>query len=89
VLATAATLHSPRYLALKERYLADRPIYEDPCLGLVPLIEQESSGSQVVAAKLHTILDPMLEDGLDTLVYPLPDDQGRHPGGLWTGRYYH
>ena len=68
VLATAATLNSPRYLALKERYLADRPIYEDPCLGLVPLIEQESSGSQVLAAKLHTILDPMLEDGLDTLV---------------------
>lgn len=68
VLATAATLSSPRYLTLKERYLADRPIYENPCIGLVPLIEQEKPGSPVLAARLHDILDPMLEDGLDTLV---------------------
>jgi len=68
VLATAATLNSTRYLALKERYLADRPIYENPCIGLVPLIEQERPGSQLLAKKLHDILDPMLADGLDTLV---------------------
>lgn len=68
VLATAATLNSPRYLDLKERYLADRPIYEDACVGLVPLIEAHAGGSAVIAQKLHSILDPMLADGLDTLV---------------------
>ena len=39
VMATAVTLRSPRYLALKDRYLAGRPVWENPCIGLVPLIE--------------------------------------------------
>jgi glutamate racemase len=68
VLATYATLHSPRYLALKARYLADRPVFENPCIGLVPLIESEAPGSNKLREKLHDILDPMLSEGLDTLV---------------------
>jgi glutamate racemase len=68
VLATAATLKSPRYLALRRRYLADRPVHENPCVGLVPLIESEVPGSPALLAKLHDILDPMLADNIDALV---------------------
>ena len=68
VLATYATLNSDRYLALKARYLADRPVFENPCIGLVPLIEGELPGSNKLRDKLHDILDPMLAEGLDTLV---------------------
>jgi glutamate racemase len=80
VLATAATLNSPRYLALKARYLADRPVFENPCIGLVPLIESEAPGSTRLQEKLQAILDPMLIKGLDTLVlgcthYPMGKDE--------------
>ncbi|MTB52257.1 glutamate racemase [Lewinella sp. W8] len=68
VLATRATLTSPRYLALRERYLADRPVWENPCIGLVPIIEAEAPGSPVLSKKLRQILDPMLAGGIDTLV---------------------
>ncbi|MFK8160900.1 MAG: glutamate racemase [Lewinella sp.] len=68
VLATYATLNSPRYQKLKVRYLTDRPVFENPCIGLVPLIENEVSGSAKLRKKLHDILDPMLTEGLDTLV---------------------
>lgn len=79
VLATTATLNSGRYLALKERYLAERPVFEDACVGLVPLIEANGPGSPEVTNKLRTILKPMLAGGIDTLVlgcthYPLVMD---------------
>ena len=68
VLATAATLKSPRYLALRHQYLADRPVHENPCIGLVPLIESEVPGSPALRTKLHAILGPMLADNIDALV---------------------
>ncbi|MBC6992633.1 glutamate racemase [Neolewinella lacunae] len=68
VLATAATLASPRYHALRARYLPERPVLEDPCLGLVPLIEREAPGSLLLRDKLESILAPMLAAGIDTLV---------------------
>lgn len=68
VLATAATLRSSRYLKLRDKHLAGKPIFEDACIGLVPLIETEPSGSPLLKAKLQQILDPMLENGIDTLV---------------------
>jgi len=68
VLATAATLNSDRYLALKARYLADRPVLEDPCVGLVPVIEAEAPGSPLLRETLGRILEPMLAEGIDTLV---------------------
>lgn len=79
VLATAATLQSGRYLALRNKYLAGRLVYEDACVGLVPLIETEPSGSPRLKAKLRQILEPMLEGGVDTLVlgcthYPMVKD---------------
>lgn len=68
VLATAATLSSPRYLALKDKFLNDKLVMEDPCSGLVPIIEAEAPGSPRLRTKLRNILQPMLERGIDTLV---------------------
>lgn len=68
VLATRATLQSARYLQLKAKYLAGRRVLEDPCVGLVPLIESETPGSVPLRAKLHDILDPMREAGVTALV---------------------
>ncbi|MFT7120701.1 MAG: glutamate racemase [Neolewinella sp.] len=68
VIATATTLRSPRYLALRERYMASRPVREDACVGLVPLIEAEVPGSPLLTNKLKTILEPMLADKVDALV---------------------
>lgn len=68
VLATKATLNSTRYQQLKTKYLHGRSVHEDPCVGLVPLIESEASGSPVLRSKLHEILDPMLEVGVTALV---------------------
>jgi len=68
VLATAATLESPRYLELRRRYLSGWPVHENACVGLVPLIENEPPGSPVLRRKLHDILDSMLADGIDALV---------------------
>lgn len=76
VLATAATLKSKRYQDLRQRYLANRPVHENPCLGLVSLIEAEGSGSPTIRAHLQPILAPMLADKVEALVlgcthYPL------------------
>ena len=74
VMATAVTLRSARYLDLKARYLSDRPVWEDPCVGLVPLIEAYGTGSSEVRSYLKNLLAPAGE--LDILVlgcthYPL------------------
>ncbi len=76
VLATAATLNSSRYAALRARYLGSRPVHQNPCPGLVPLIEAEGAGSPAVRAYLEPILAPMLADKIEALVlgcthYPL------------------
>jgi glutamate racemase len=68
VMATTATLHSPRYQALRRKYLADRPVHENACVGLVPLIETEEPGSPLLIEKLQSILAPMLADNIDALV---------------------
>lgn len=76
VLATAATLGSRRYLDLRDKHLGGKPVFEDACAGLVPLIESEASGSLLLTKRLEEILRPMLNNGVDTLVlgcthYPL------------------
>ncbi len=68
VLATAATLKSGRYLALRDEHLKGKPLFEDACVGLVPLIEAEPAGSPPLRAKLREILTPMLAGGIDALV---------------------
>lgn len=79
VLATRATLDSDRYRILRDEYFGDRPVLENPCTGLVPLIEAEGPGGPTLRKKLAEILVPMLREGIDTLVlgcthYPLVKD---------------
>ncbi|MEM9928545.1 MAG: aspartate/glutamate racemase family protein, partial [Bacteroidota bacterium] len=76
VLATAATLNSKRYQNLRQRYLPNRPVLEDPCRGLVSLIEERGASTPAVRAHLKPILAPMLAAEVDALVlgcthYPL------------------
>ena len=75
VLATEATLRSDRYRELRARYLTDRPVWENPCRGLVPLIEADSPE---LDAYLVDLLAPAQH--IDTLVlgcthYPLVQEQ--------------
>lgn len=76
VLATALTLGSERYQHLVSRYAQEVTVYEDPCLGLVPLIEAGEWHTRGTHQLLETILAPMLAENIDTLVlgcthYPL------------------
>ncbi|MCA9962102.1 MAG: glutamate racemase [Anaerolineales bacterium] len=68
VLATAGTFESPRYASLMQRYAQNIEVLEDPCLGLVGLIEAGNVAGKETAVLLHTILSPMLAAGVDTLV---------------------
>lgn len=76
VLATQGTFASERYASLMARYAADIKVIEDPCRGLVELIESGLLGGPPVLEFLQPIISPMVEAGMDTLVlgcthYPL------------------
>jgi glutamate racemase len=76
VLATPATFASPRYSSLMTRFAEGVLVFEDPCVGLVDLIEKGCLECTETADLLGDILQPMLEAGVDTLVlgcthYPL------------------
>lgn len=68
VLATPFTFESPRYADLMARFAQDIIVYEDPCLGLVNLIEAGHIHSSSTEQLLRPILTPMLDAGVDTLV---------------------
>ncbi len=68
VLATAGTFGSQRYADLMRRFASQVVVYEDACLGLVELIEAGRLGSGEVEAYLRPILQPMLAQGVDTIV---------------------
>ncbi len=68
VLATRATFSSPRYADLMQRYGYEVDILEDPCLGLVELIEVGAVEAAVTEELLRGILQPMLDKGADTFV---------------------
>ena len=76
VMATRATLSSTRYQKLREEYFGNRPLLEDDCAGLVPLIEREGTGGTGLRRRLEEILEPMRAARITTLVlgcthYPL------------------
>ncbi|MCO5203930.1 MAG: glutamate racemase [Anaerolineae bacterium] len=86
VLATQGTFGSPRYARLMASYANGVTVYENPCLGLVELIEAGESDSAETEALLKTILLPMLAKGVDTLVlgcthYPFAIDAMRRVVG--------
>jgi glutamate racemase len=68
VLATQATINSERYASLMHRYAAGVEVFENPCIGLVPLIEAGRFNHPDTQAMLENIVRPMLERGVDTLV---------------------
>ena len=68
VLATEGTFGSDRYADLMRRFAADVVVFENPCIGLVELIEAGGGNSAEVEALLRPILEPMLADNIDTLV---------------------
>lgn len=68
VLATPSTLNSNRYAALMARFAADIEVHEDPCAGLVQLIEAGALDAPETRRLLKRVVDPMLADGVDTLV---------------------
>lgn len=68
VLATASTIKSERYGRLMHDYASDIQVWENPCVGLVPLIEQGNLQSEDIRQQLGDILTPMLAEGVDTLV---------------------
>jgi glutamate racemase len=76
VLATPATFASPRYSSLMIRFAEEVIVFEDPCVGLVGLIEQGRLEAEETAGLLDRIIRPMLQDDVDTFVlgcthYPL------------------
>lgn len=68
VLATAGTFESQRYADLMARYASDVRLYQDPCRGLVPLIEAGQLDGRETEDLLRGCLTPMLAAGVDTIV---------------------
>lgn len=68
VLARPGTFASSRYLRLTQQYAQKIRVLEDPCLGLVELIEQGEMAGDKTAVLLQRIVQPMLAAGADTIV---------------------
>ncbi len=68
VLATAGTFKSQRYEALMARFARGVQVFEDPCRGLVDLIEMGQMDGEETERLLRAFVMPMLAEGVDTLV---------------------
>ena len=68
VLATAGTFESQRYEALMARYAQGVDVFENPCLGLVDLIEAGHLDGAETETLLRSCVAPMLAQNVDTLV---------------------
>lgn len=68
VMATAGTIGSEKYAELLGQFGRDIEVIEDPCEGLVALIESGDFSSVRLSAKLASIVQPMLLQEVDTLV---------------------
>lgn len=68
VLATVGTLESERYANLMARFGQQITVYEDPCAGLVDLIEAGKTDTAETKLFLRRIVQPMVDKGVDTLV---------------------
>lgn len=68
VLATAGTFESQRYEALMARFGQGVDVFENPCLGLVDLIEAGHLDGAETEGLLRACVTPMLAQGIDTLV---------------------
>ncbi len=68
VLATTGTFESQRYEALMARFAQGVAVFENPCRGLVDLIESGNLDGAETETLLRTCVTPMLAEGIDTLV---------------------
>lgn len=68
VLATTGTFESQRYDNLMTRFAGNVTVLEDPCLGLVELVEAGAINTPDTRTLLQRCLAPMLATGVDTLV---------------------
>ncbi len=68
VLATRTTFQSTRYHSLLRRFAQSYQCFEDPCIGLVELVEAGRWSDPETEALLRSIIQPMLSKGVDTLV---------------------
>jgi glutamate racemase len=68
VLATTGTFESQRYESLMARFAQGVDVFEDPCRGLVELIEAGNLNGSITESLLQGCVSPMLAQGVDTLV---------------------
>jgi glutamate racemase len=68
VLATPATFQGALYASVVERFAQGVKVMQDTCPGLVTQIEAGSLDSPITEAILRKALEPMLEEGIDTVV---------------------
>ncbi len=68
VLATYATFQGEVYASVVERFAKGVTLLQDPCIGLVSLIEKGELKSLETRKLLEKILNPMLEKNIDTVV---------------------
>ncbi|MCK5921864.1 MAG: glutamate racemase, partial [Methylococcales bacterium] len=68
VLATLSTFKSQRYADLMQRFANEIQVWEDPCRGLVELIENGRFATPDTKYLLKQVLRPMLTAAVDTFV---------------------
>lgn len=68
VLATTGTLKSAKFAALLDRFASDVRVITQPCPGLVECIEAGELESPGTRALLAGFVQPLLEEGCDTLI---------------------
>ena len=86
VMATAGTIASDKYAALLSQHGDGARVLEDPCVGLVRLIEAGHLDDEVLRARLREIVPPMVAAGADAIVlgcthFPLVIDEIRALAG--------
>ncbi len=68
ILATEATLQGDFYNDLIDRFGKGVEIYENSCIGLVEEIEKGEFDSKEIKNNLESILKPMVDNNIDTIV---------------------
>lgn len=68
VLATPTTFQGSLYASVVERFATNVTLLQDTCPGLVQQIEQGNLTGQKTRIILESVLHPMVEQGIDTIV---------------------
>jgi glutamate racemase len=68
VLATPATFQGSLYASVVERFATNVTLLQDTCPGLVQQIEHGDLTGQITRIILESVLHPMIEKGIDTIV---------------------